>query len=268
MGALSPLLILLPCLIHLAIADSLLLDPPFPPTAFLNQKYEVKFQVRGLVKPTFSFKGLPNFLIGQSNGTLSGTPQEVGSFKIMVGYSDKSHNGSEEVIISIASNDTTSTSIDPNTNALGGSLYIQTSTVSWIYRAEDDIYVELAFLNAADPVVVSYKNLPAELTADNTTIQGAISTAGLYTFAVTAGDSQGMRVQSYYTINIQPKSKNVTNSSSLPGLTEAVDVPNRNAAYQIDTTALSFVQTAADNAVKVAFAKVIDTRNNVTMIKN
>lgn len=61
-------------LLYLTTTSNLLLDPPFPPSAFLNQKYSIRFQVYGLIKPTFSFSGLPSFLVGYSNGSLIGIP--------------------------------------------------------------------------------------------------------------------------------------------------------------------------------------------------
>jgi hypothetical protein len=40
------------------------LSPPFPPTAFTAQYYEVGFRVRGLSHPTFTFENLPDFFTG------------------------------------------------------------------------------------------------------------------------------------------------------------------------------------------------------------
>jgi hypothetical protein len=61
---------------------SIFLTPPYPPTAFYQQYYEVRFRVRGLDAPTFKFDNLPNFLSGSTDGVLSGTPNITGTFKV------------------------------------------------------------------------------------------------------------------------------------------------------------------------------------------
>jgi hypothetical protein len=44
--------------------DTLFLSPTYPPTAFYQQFYEVRFRVIGLNNPTFTFTNLPDFLKG------------------------------------------------------------------------------------------------------------------------------------------------------------------------------------------------------------
>lgn len=129
---------LIVCL-HTVLASALLLTPPFPPTGFFNQTYAVRFQAAALFKPTFSFEGLPAFLKGFANGTMAGTPTEVGSFKITVKYSDKSHSGSEDVIICIASGSSEGVSLDPKTPSFNSPILISPSDKGWIFRAGDEI---------------------------------------------------------------------------------------------------------------------------------
>lgn len=121
-------------------------------------------------------------------------------------------------------------------------------------------------MNAVDPVAVSFTNLPAELTADNSSIQGVITAPGLYTFSLVVGDALGYRAQSYFTINIQPKSANL--ATSAPANIGIIDVPVKNAAYDVDLVALQSAQTTAANAVKTALQKVVNAKNNVTMVQN
>lgn len=115
--------------------NNLLLTPPFPQTAFLSKRYQVNFQVYGLIKPTFTFKDLPSFFKGFPNGTLTGTPDSIGSYKITVNYSDKTRNGSSEVIIAVATNDTTSAALNSPSKTTLDSIYIGFSETSWTYRA-------------------------------------------------------------------------------------------------------------------------------------
>jgi hypothetical protein len=116
-------------------------------------------------------------------------------------------------------------------------------------------------MNAVNPIAVSYTNLPDGLTADNASFQGTISTIGLYTFSLTIGDALGYRIQTFLTLNIQPKDINISSST-------LADVPLRNTAYDIDTIALQAAQTGAANTAKNALQKAISAQNNVTMVQN
>lgn len=53
---------------------------------------------------------------------------------------------------------------------ISDSIYIGLSEASWTYRAGEPIYIELNFLNAVDPIVVCFTNVPEGLVVDNTTI--------------------------------------------------------------------------------------------------
>lgn len=88
---------------------SIFLTPPYPPTAFYQQYYEVRFRVRGLDAPTYKFDNLPNFLSGSADGVLSGTPNITGTFKITVSYTDGTGSGSSKIVISVTGS--------PNTDA-------------------------------------------------------------------------------------------------------------------------------------------------------
>jgi len=62
------------CLLVAAVTSNLFLTPAFPPTAYQNQFYNIKFRVRGLDDPVFTFEGLPKQLKGSANGVISGIP--------------------------------------------------------------------------------------------------------------------------------------------------------------------------------------------------
>ena len=77
------------------------LSPPLPPTAFLGQFYTVQFRVIGLDNPTFSFLNLPPFLNSQPDGTVSGTPTELGSYPLNITFSTLEVTLTEGVIIRV-----------------------------------------------------------------------------------------------------------------------------------------------------------------------
>ncbi len=83
-------------------------------------------------------------------------------------------------------------------------LVIQNAIDSWIYRSGQSISIQLS-TNGTAPIVWNYLNLPKGLSGDNNgMITGSLANAGLYSFSVSAGDSQGLKAVSYYTLNIQP----------------------------------------------------------------
>jgi len=65
--------LLITCLL-VAAASNYYLTPAFPPTAYQNQFYNVRFRVRGLDDPVFTFEGLPKSLSGNAAGVISGIP--------------------------------------------------------------------------------------------------------------------------------------------------------------------------------------------------
>lgn len=136
-----PVLLLLGYLLLLAAAAPVLLAPPFPPTAFLGQNYQLRFTASGLFRPSFAFQQLPSSFKGFANGTIAGTPQEVGSFKIVVKYVDKTHNGAAEVLISVASNSTDNPNLSPYAQFPSSPLYLSFSDSNRVFRAGDAIEI-------------------------------------------------------------------------------------------------------------------------------
>lgn len=188
---------------HSVAAQDFFLSPPFPPTAFVEQYYEVRFRVRGMLAPTFTFENLPSFFTGSASGVVSGTPNLTGTFRFTVKYSQDSSSGSEQVVISITDSPNTVASAAQNKAVV--SLIIETALNTWIYRSGQSISIQLSAQGGVAPITWNYKNLPSGLVGDNSgNIKGAIKDVGLYSFSASCGDAKGLKAESFYTLNIQP----------------------------------------------------------------
>ena len=77
------------------------LNPPLPPTAYKHQFYTAQFRVVGLDNPEFQFKTLPKPLKGFFNGTISGMPQDTGSFPVVISYSSGNISQTKEVVFRV-----------------------------------------------------------------------------------------------------------------------------------------------------------------------
>ncbi len=133
------LTLLLTALLQINHASNIFITPPFPSTAFIGQTYTVRFQGSGLVKPSFNFLQLPPFLKGFANGTVTGAPTETGSFKVIISYIDKTHNGTADVIISVADNNTDSVNLAPSQQILSNPLYLSFSDGSRTFQVGEAI---------------------------------------------------------------------------------------------------------------------------------
>jgi hypothetical protein len=76
------------------------------PTAFLGDYYTVQFRVVGLDNPSFAFQTLPPWFTGYPNGTISGLPQQEGSYPVTLTYKSNSHQSSKELIIRVVDSST------------------------------------------------------------------------------------------------------------------------------------------------------------------
>ncbi len=190
----------------------------------------------------------------------------MGSFKVNISYSDKTRKGSDEVIICIQSNTSDNINLDSNEQNLKGNLYIDSSSNLWIYRAGEPIQIEFNFINVVEPMVTSYKNLPQGLIGDSSTVSGSVMDAGVYTFSVTIGDSNGYMDQAYFTINIQPNPTQTNYSEPLSNV--IVDVPVKNVEYSYNANIMEISQSSTRTATKNAFSKLIDATNNEITMKN
>lgn len=152
--------------------DVLFLTPTYPPTAFAEQFYEVRFRVIGLTNPTFTFANLPSFLKGSESGVVSGTPTSTGTFKVTVSYTDGTSSGSSTVSIAVTSSPNTEASAKQNAQVVH--LIVENAINSWIYRTGQTITIRLNARNGHGPITWNYNNLPKGLSGDN---NGAISGA-------------------------------------------------------------------------------------------
>ena len=190
---------------HLQIVTSSdsFLSPPFPPTAFEEQYYEVRFRVRGLSFPTFTYQNLPSFFSGSESGVVSGTPYLSGTFKFTVSYTDGENSGSEEVVISVITSPNTAASEERRKEVVN--LIVMTALNTWIYRSGDKIEIKLKSKGGVPPYTWNYKNLPSGLYGNNQgMIKGSVQQEGLYSFSADCGDAYGQQASSFYTLNIQP----------------------------------------------------------------
>lgn len=197
------LFLLLAANLHLAHSQELFLSPPYPPTAFYQQYYEIRFRVRGISFPTYTFTNLPSFFTGSANGVVSGTPNITGTFRFTIDYTDGTLSGSDKVVISVADSPNTVAS-NAQSQAVAN-LIIQAAADTWIHRSGEKISIQLSSNNGVAPITWNYKNLPSGLSGDNNgLIQGTITADGSYSFSASCGDSKGQNAQSFYTLNVQP----------------------------------------------------------------
>jgi len=245
-------------LVTATVQQTLFLSPPFPPTGFYQQYYEVRFRVRGLNGPTFTFDNLPNFFTGSQDGVVSGTPNITGTFRFTVSYTDGTTSGSDKVVISVTASPNTAASASQS--AAVNLLVIQVALDTWIYRSGDAINIQLTSQNGVSPITWNYKNLPAGLSADNNgKISGAISDAGLYSFSASCGDSKGLKAESYYTLNIQPGTI-IKSNIFIYSANNVIDVPDRSVPVVYNLSQVAAQQIAADTAVTKALGGVSDAK--------
>lgn len=194
------------CLLTATVtSNEFFLTPPFLPTAFAEQYYEVRHRVRYMPHAEFTYTNLPPFLTGSSSGVISGTPDITGTFKFSVAFTDGENSGEEEIFLSVTNSPNTIRSDKQNKEVV--ELIVTTALNSWIYRVNDRISFELASKGGKAPIVWSYRNLPKGLYGDSKgRVRGTVKDAGLYSFSATCGDSMGQKASSYYTLNVQPGS--------------------------------------------------------------
>jgi len=94
-------LLLASLLLTIVVSDSYYVTPAIPPNAYQNQYYTTRFRVRGLDNPVFTFVGLPKTFTATSDGLLSGTPAQAGSYQITINFSSGSASGSGQFILKV-----------------------------------------------------------------------------------------------------------------------------------------------------------------------
>jgi hypothetical protein len=65
------------------------LIPIIPPAAVVGQPYIFQFSVVGMKYPRYEFQGLPGNISGNEKGFIQGVASRVGSYPIIISYTEK-----------------------------------------------------------------------------------------------------------------------------------------------------------------------------------
>ena len=198
------------------IQNSYYISPLYPPTAFEGQFYEVRFRIRGLDYPNFSFSGLPTSLHGSADGVVSGIARGPGSFSVKVNFHSGSESGSAQVVLRITPGTSSySTLLTTNPSSVSQKLVIGYPE-NLVYTVGSSIELSLQAQHGASPLLWRYINLPNGLYGNqNGVIKGSFSQSGYYSFNVECSDSVGISTEAYITLNIQPQANVRSNYSNL-----------------------------------------------------
>ena len=198
-------LLLASLLLTIAVSDTYYITPTIPPNAYQNQYYTIRFRVRGLDNPVFSFVGLPKTISATNDGLLSGTPTEAGSYQITINYSSGSVSGSGQFILKVSQDySLTNEVLTVSQTSLG--LVIEYPS-GLVLRAGQSWSISLSASNGKGPYVWQFNGLPSGLIGDSRSgrISGSVANSGYYNFNVECADSTGSSAVAYYTINVQPQ---------------------------------------------------------------
>ena len=244
------------CLLLAVASSALFLTPVNPPTAYQNQFYSVRFRVRGLDEPVFSFEGLPKSLTGTSDGLVSGITTDAGSISIIIKYKSGEQSGQSQVILKVQPDYRNTNSIISATNTAIGLVIEYTGNL--IFRVGESIRIPFIVKTSAGSLVWVYKGLPSGIKgiSNDGLITGTISDAGYYNLQVECADQEGKSGQAFITINVQPKVTLTT--------TQLVEVHSKSNSTSSHTTfdAIEAEQVAADNELFKSLDNV-DTRKKV-----
>ncbi len=178
------------------------LSPASPPIAFLAQYYTLKLRVIGLSNPVFTYDGLPTFLAGSENGTIEGTPDQIGSYLVKVSYSSGKTSGQEELLFRV-----TSYFYESQINNISNAFQVLYPNSSLTFRAGSRVNLTFEVQNGKSPYIWSITNLPPGLHADTKgIINGTFIQEGYYTISVLVSDMTGKSASSYFVFNVQPNS--------------------------------------------------------------
>jgi len=180
--------LLIACLLLAVASSTLFLTPANPPTAYQNQYYSVRFRVRGLDAPVFSYDGLPKPLTGTSDGLISGIPSDAGSFSVVIKYSSGDQSGQNQVILKVQPDYRNTNSVVSATQTAVG-LVIEYSG-NLIFRVGETIKIPFTVKTFAGSLIWNYKGLPNGIqgSSNDGVIQGSISDAGYYNLQVECAD--------------------------------------------------------------------------------
>lgn len=249
---------ILALLLVLSLQQNIFLSPLYPPTAFEGQYYEVRFRVRGMDFPQFTFKGLPDCFKASADGVISGIPKGPGSYAVLIGYSSGNQRDQKEVIIRITPSlrdDSTfeSAVISQNVKTAGGLIIHYPTTL--VYQVGTVIQFQLEAQNGKAPLLWRYTNLPSGIFGDQSgLIKGTFVNPGYYSFSASCADSLGISAEAYITWNIQPRT--LVRSSQL------VEVQATHVPLQYDISQVEKEQVAADDELFKAL-EIVGERKKV-----
>ncbi|MGW9984751.1 putative transcriptional regulator, partial [Staphylococcus epidermidis] len=185
--------------------------------------------------------GLPNGVtFDEATNTISGTPNEVGSYTVTVTTTDESGNATETTF-TIDVEDTTKPTVEDIAN--------QTQEVN---TEIDPIKIE-ATDNSGQAVTNKVEGLPAGVTFDEATntISGTPSEVGSYTVTVTTTDESGNATETTFTINVEDTTK--------PTVEDIADQ-----TQEVNTEIEPIKIEARDNSGQAVMNKVEGLPNGVT----
>ena len=253
---------ILALLLVVSLQQSLYLSPLYPPTAFEGQYYEVRFRVRGLDYPQFTFKGLPECFKASSDGVITGIPRGAGSYAVLVAYTNGKDRDQKEVIIRITpsfQSDSTfeSAVITQSVKTAGGIIINYPATL--VYQVGTVIQFQLEAKNGNAPLLWRYNSLPSGIYGDQTgLVKGTFINTGYYSFSASCADSLGVSAEAYITWNIQPRT--LIRSSQL------VEVQSQHVELQYDIYQVEKEQVTADEELFKAL-EIVDQKKKVAAAK-
>lgn len=188
-------------------SDSYFLSPPLPPTAYKGEFYTVQFRVIGLDNPVFSFQALPPCFKSYDDGTIEGIPDVIGSFSASVCFQTKKVKVTRNIVFRIAPSVSSTQKINTKDGVTAVNQFIVVNNNNqYTFLVGDKIDFSIQAQNGKGPYKWSYNNLPSSLSASaDGKITGLFSTEGYYSFSASACDSLGSIADSYFTVNVQPK---------------------------------------------------------------
>ena len=253
------------CLLIAVATSAAFLTPAYPPTAYQNQFYSVRFRVRGLDNPIFDFEGLPKSLTSNKDGVLSGIPVAPGAFSIVIKYRSGAFSGSSEVILRVLEDYRNQDFIVKSTATKVGLVIEYPENL--IFRVDQAVRIPFVAKNSVGRLVWSFIGLPTGIkgsTLDGS-IDGTIQNAGYYNFQVECADGEGKSAQAFVTINVQPKTSLTSNFFIIIILASKVVQVSSNSFSSSSLATFEKIeaeQVAADNQLFKAL-DVVDTRKKV-----
>jgi hypothetical protein len=249
---------ILALLLVVTLQQNFFLSPLYPPTAFEGQYYEVRFRVRGLDFPQFTFKGLPDCFKASADGVVSGIAKGPGSYAVLIGFSSGNQRDQKEVIFRITPSlrdDSTfeSAVITHNVRTSGGLVINYPSTL--VYQVGSVIQFQLEAQQGKAPLLWRYSNLPSGIFGDQSgLIKGTFVNPGYYSFSASCSDSVGVSAEAYITWNIQPRT--LIRSSQL------VEVSATHVPLQYDIGQVEKEQIASNEELFKAL-EIVDQKKKV-----